>query len=75
MYPVYVIRNENSEQTFFHARLMHMRQMVTFGKLSKGVDITGTGSVCWSDHGTHAKTCYHINLYMLQTHADVGREE
>jgi hypothetical protein len=30
---------------FFHARLTHMRQLVTFGELSNDVDTTGTGSM------------------------------
>jgi hypothetical protein len=54
---------------------MDMHQLVNCGKLSKGVDTTGTGSVYWSDYGTHAKTCQKINLNMLETHADVGTEE
>jgi hypothetical protein len=44
MYLVYVIGKENTE-SFFHARLTHMRQLVTFGKLSNDVHTTGTGSV------------------------------
>jgi hypothetical protein len=43
IYPVYVIRKENS--VFFHAWPMRMCQLVTFGELSNDVDTTGTGSV------------------------------
>jgi hypothetical protein len=32
-------------KVFFHARLTHMRQLVTFGELSNDVDTTGTGSM------------------------------
>jgi hypothetical protein len=42
-YPVYVIGKENFG-SYFHARLMRMRQLVTFGVLSNNVDTTGTGS-------------------------------
>jgi hypothetical protein len=42
-YPVYVFRKKHSE-SFFHALLTHMRQLVTFGELSNDVDTTGTGS-------------------------------
>jgi hypothetical protein len=38
MYPVYVTGKENS-------RLMHVCQLITFGKLSNDVDTSGTGSV------------------------------
>jgi hypothetical protein len=41
MYPVYVIGKEVS----FHAWLMHMFQLVTFGDLSNDIDSTGTGSM------------------------------
>jgi hypothetical protein len=42
MYPVYVIRNENSA-SFLNARLTYMCQLVTFGKLSNDVNTIGTG--------------------------------
>jgi hypothetical protein len=42
-YPVYVIGKKNSE--IFYARLMRLRQLVTFGELSNFVDTTGTGSM------------------------------
>jgi hypothetical protein len=45
MYPVYVIGQENSE-SFSHARLTRMHQLVTCGELSNDVDTTGTGSLC-----------------------------
>jgi hypothetical protein len=32
-------------KVFFHAQLMHMRQLVTFGELSNDVDTAGTGSM------------------------------
>jgi hypothetical protein len=41
---VYVIGKENSE-SFFHAWLTRMCQLVTFGELSNDVDTTGTGSM------------------------------
>jgi hypothetical protein len=44
MYPVYVIRKENSE-SFFHAWLRHMRWLVTLSEFSNDVDITGTCSM------------------------------
>jgi hypothetical protein len=43
-YPVYVIGKENTE-SFFHARLTRMRQLVIFGEISNNVDTTGTGSM------------------------------
>jgi hypothetical protein len=43
--PDYVIWKENSE-SFFHAQLTRMRQLVTFGKLSNDVYTTGTDSIC-----------------------------
>jgi hypothetical protein len=42
MYLVNVIRKENSEG-IFHAWLMLMCQLVTFGELSNNVDTKGTG--------------------------------
>jgi hypothetical protein len=44
MYPVYVIRKENSE-SFFYAWLTRMCRLVPFGKLSNDVDTTGPGSM------------------------------
>jgi hypothetical protein len=46
MYPVYVVGKEYSESFFFHSRLKHIRQVVTFGELSNDVCTTGTGSMC-----------------------------
>jgi hypothetical protein len=34
-----------SQGFFFHAWLMHMHQLVTFGELNNDVDTTGTGSM------------------------------
>jgi hypothetical protein len=45
MYLVYVIGKENSESFLSHARLMRMRQLVTFGELSNDVNTTGTVSM------------------------------
>jgi hypothetical protein len=35
----------NTLKSFFHAWLMRMRQLVTFGELSNDVDATGTSSM------------------------------
>jgi hypothetical protein len=43
-YLVYDIEKENPE-SFFHARLTRMRQLLTFGKVSNNVDTAGTGSM------------------------------
>jgi hypothetical protein len=43
-YSVYVIGKESSENFIFHARLRLMRQLMTFGELSKDVGTAGTVS-------------------------------
>jgi hypothetical protein len=43
-YLAYVIGKEPSE-SFLHAQLMHMCQLVTFIQLSNNVDIIGAGSM------------------------------
>jgi hypothetical protein len=42
---IWFISERKTLEVFFHARLTHMRQLVTFGELSNDVDTTGTGSI------------------------------
>jgi hypothetical protein len=39
----FMLSERKTLKVFFHAQLMCMRQLVTFGELSNGVDTTGTG--------------------------------